>query len=212
LPLFHDDSDRWLYIEYLRSGAAELGITFLAWCLMTNHVHLVAVPETVDAFTRLFFRAHKDYAEHYNRKYGNMGKLFQARRHQSVLDEHYFVAVARYVNRNPVRAGMVSDVTEHDWSSARFLLGESAGDPLISTREPFDMDLDWATLLEHDPVEVKAIRRCTRSGCPMGSGAFVRRVLERHGFSGLRLEALLKLSRKLLGLDPPRLAAAMAVA
>ena len=203
MALFHDDADKRLYLEYLRSGAPEFGVTFLAWVLMDNHVHFIAVPETVDAFTRLFSRVNKDYADAHNRKYGRSGKVFQERRRQSVLDEPYFIAATRYVNRNPPRAGMVATAGEYDWSSARFLLGEADFDPLVATRRPYDLDLDWRFLLEDDPSELGAIRRCTNSGSPMGSVEFIRRVFANQGFEGGKLEAVCRFALKQLGVALP---------
>jgi putative transposase len=99
----------------------RFGVEVLAWCLMTNHTHLVVVPK--DQVARAIGEAHRRYTQLKNVADGVRGYLFQGRFGSCVLDEMHLLAAARYVELNPVHAGMVRSAEDYLWSSARFHLG-----------------------------------------------------------------------------------------
>ncbi|NTV42523.1 MAG: transposase, partial [Syntrophobacteraceae bacterium] len=111
ITVFHTDNDRHRYLEFLSSEIDRFGVNILAWCLMTNHVHFIAVPHSETALARAFGEAHRRYTRMKNFEEGVRGYLFQGRFNSVVLDERHLMAAARYVEMNPVRAGMVS----HAW-------------------------------------------------------------------------------------------------
>ena len=86
---------------------------------MTNHAHFIAVPEKADSLARCFSDVHVRYTRMINKRQEWKGHLWQARFGSNVLDENYLLAAVRYVERNPVRAGMVKNAWEYPWSSGR---------------------------------------------------------------------------------------------
>lgn len=121
LPIFRDDEDRQSYLEFMRRETQRFQVGILAWCLMTN---LIAIPEDEKALARAIGEAHKRYSRMRNFAEGVWGYLFQGRFGSCVLDEKHLAAAVRYVENNPVRAGMVKRAWEYPWSSARFHAGE----------------------------------------------------------------------------------------
>jgi putative transposase len=181
MNVFFTDEDRTFYVRSLQRQARKHGLEILSWCLMTNHIHLVAVPETVDSLARAVGETHRLYTLHINRREGVKGHLFQERFFSCAMDEAHFIAAVRYVERNPVRAGIVAEAVEYPWSSAGFRVGDQQVDPLVLTRSPFGLSLDWEWLLSSEPTERERIRRRTRTGRPVGSDAFLARAEEISG-------------------------------
>ena len=103
--VFFSDGDRAAYLSWLANYCAKFAVRVLAYCLMTNHVHIVAIPATGDALENVFRPLHTRYAQRINRSRGWSGHLWQGRYFSSALDESYLWAAIRYVERNPVRGG-----------------------------------------------------------------------------------------------------------
>ena len=101
-------SDRKLYLQLIRENMAEAGVQIIAYCLMTNHVHFVAVPEREDSLAILFGRAHGRYSQAVNTRLGRSGHLWQARYHSCALEGAHLWKGIRYVEANPCRAGIVA--------------------------------------------------------------------------------------------------------
>ncbi len=117
--VFFSDADRRTYLAWLQSDAKHHGLEVLAYCLMTNHVHLVAVPAGPHSMERALRHLHMRYAQRINRMKDWKGHVWQGRYFSAALDESYFWAAIRYVEQNPVRAGLVSRAEDYPWSSAR---------------------------------------------------------------------------------------------
>lgn len=115
---FSDDHDRHTYLRLLRENLVEADVRLLGWCLMTNHVHLVTVPAREPSLSILFRRVHGRYAQYYNARWGRSGHLWQSRFFGCVLGIGHLWSALAYVERNPVRAGMVEAAAEYPWSSA----------------------------------------------------------------------------------------------
>jgi putative transposase len=133
-PIFVDDYDRERFLMLLEKVAKQLGWRVIAYCLMTNHVHLVI---EVPAFTisRGMQILNGQYAQAFNRRHGYVGHLFQGRFHASLVDaEPYLLQVARYVVLNPSRAGMVDEAVEWRWSSHRAVLGKEQPPPFLDVQ------------------------------------------------------------------------------
>jgi putative transposase len=124
------DEDREAYLTWLQAYCEKFEVEILAYCLMTNHVHLVAIPATDDGLQRVLKPLHMRYAQRINRAKGWKGHLWQGRFFSSPLDEAYLWAAVRYVERNPVRAGMVSRAENYRWSSAAAHCGNHLDDLL----------------------------------------------------------------------------------
>jgi putative transposase len=183
--VFFSDADRTTYLDWLAQYCAAR-VQIVAYCLMTNHVHLLAVPESDDGFERSLRTLHSRYAMRVNRWRGSNGYVWQGRYFSSVLDESYFWAALRYVERNPVRAGLVNKAQDYRWSSAAAHCG--LRDDALLTRDPRWIEElhsvpDWSGwLAEADrPHHLTELRRQGDRGLPCGSAGFVRGLKDRAG-------------------------------
>jgi len=177
MDVFDDDRDREIYIELMAEQCRRFRVEVLAWCLMSNHVHLVMVPSRAAALAAAVGEAHKRYTRMKNFASGARGYLFQGRFGSCVLDERHLLAAARYAELNPVRAGTAASARDYRWSSARFHLGRRKTDPLVADRTLRGLVDDWAAFLgEEDTAAQAALRLATRTGRPAGSRRFLRRM------------------------------------
>ena len=179
--VFFSDADRRVYLEWLKTYCDDHDVAILAYCLMTNHVHLVAVPARDDGLQRALKPLHMRYAQHINRERGWNGHLWQGRFFSSPLDEAYMWAALRYVERNPVRARLVRRAETYPWSSAAAHCGQRADAVLTmerAWREHLSAVADWSAWLAEgdESEELKMLRRNADKGLPCGSEAFVMKL------------------------------------
>ena len=179
--IFFTDQDRETYLLWLKEYSDKHHVEVLAYCLMTNHIHLVVVPTTDDGLQLVLKPLHMRYAQRINRARGWKGHLWQGRFFSSPLDEAYLWAAVRYVERNPVRAGMVDRAENYHWSSAGAHCGKNA-DGLLnlesSWSKQFAVVQDWsAWLAEGDETQaIQTLRQNIDKGLPCGNEGFVRRL------------------------------------
>jgi len=174
-PTFFSDADYGAYVALMAECCAKHGLAMWAWCLMPNHVHLVAVPETAATLSRALAEAHRRYTRLVNFREGWRGYLWQGRFASCPMDGPYALAAARYVERNPVRAGLVRQAWDWPWSSAAAHVA-GRGDALVKAGGPLVAEVnDWRQFLrgEADAAVVEALRRHGRTGRPLGSLEFV---------------------------------------
>jgi len=176
MDVFFSDDDRHAYLDLLSEQGKRFGVHYLAWCLMTNHVHLIAIPEQESSLARGIGEAHRRYTRRINFRQGWRGYLFQGRFHSFPLDGNYLLAAVRYVLRNPVRAGRVDQPWDYPWSAARWLAGFVSEDPLVSPSEMLDDIVDWPTFLLEDAESLSEIRKHTRTGRPLGREGFIEQL------------------------------------
>lgn len=171
---FFGDRDYLAYLDIARSQLEDPHLDLLAYCLMPNHVHFVVVPHNRDALSRFFCEVHKRYARRTNSLNDWKGHLWQQRFYSVVMDERHCTAAMRYVELNPVRAGLVESAPEWPWSSARANIGEAA-DGLVNTVRTHNIISNWKEYLADGPSEEELadIRRQTRIGRPEGDKAFL---------------------------------------
>lgn len=179
--MFFTDSDRIKYLNLLGEYCKKHDVDVLAYCLMSNHIHFVAVPNSDDALHRVLKPLHMRYAQHVNRKQGWKGHVWKGRFFSSPLDEEYLWAAIRYVERNPVRAKMVSRAEDYQWSSAMAHCGTGI-DSVLSKKgewvERIDAIPNWSSWLgaEDDDQKVEVLRMNSEKGLPCGSDEFVGRL------------------------------------
>jgi len=188
--VFFTDEDRRAYLEWMREYCTRHGVSVLAYCLMTNHVHVIVVPPRQDALENVFRSLHTRYAQHVNRARKWKGHLWQGRFFSSALDEPYLWAALRYVERNPVRARIVRKAENYMWSSAAAHCALREDGTLTDDRvwlTQIESVGDWSKwLAEGDrPDEIEVLRRHVERGLPCGSEKFVRE-LERIAGQTLR--------------------------
>lgn len=177
MNVFDSDEDRLAYLGFLSEEAKRFGLDILAWCLMTNHVHFVAIPRTETSLARGFGEAHRRYTRMKNFAQNVRGYLFQGRFSSSVLDENHLLAAVRYVEMNPVKAGMVTLAWDYPWSSAAFHTGRKDSDPLVKDRSLSGLISDWEGYLGADVSgESERLRMATQTGRPAGDDLFIATV------------------------------------
>jgi putative transposase len=174
MPIFFSDNDRQAYIETLTKASAAQDIKCLAWCLMDNHVHLILQPPTADALRAALASAHTKYAQRVNLRQGLSGHLFQGRFGSYAMDDAHLMVAVRYVENNPVKAGLVAKAEDWRWSSARaHVLGEDDG--LTNIAEIGRHVTNWRAYLV-DGVEAadrdEIVEAAMRSGRPLGNQAW----------------------------------------
>ena len=178
IPIFQADSNRKAYLDFMAEELNRFGVEVLALCLMTNHTHLIVVPQDSAVLARAVGEAHRRYTRMRNFSDDVRGYLFQGRFGSCVLDEHHLLAAARYVELNPVNAGIVKEAAEYPWSSARFHLGLSQGDPLVRDKSLLGLVNDWGEYLKDDdePRTQTMLLRGIRTGRPAGNEQFVEMI------------------------------------
>jgi putative transposase len=181
--IFFDDACYRRYLGILRDANSRYGLRVWAYCLMPNHVHLIVVGERRESMARAIGMAHRKYSRWINEARGWTGHLWANRYHSTALDDRHLWVAARYVELNPLRAGIVGRPEDYPWSSAA---AHSRGlqDLLLAEQRPFPGRIEnWsAWLLEgiHDPA-INEIRANTTTGRPSGSVGFARQLEESLG-------------------------------
>jgi putative transposase len=177
--VFFTDSDRAAYLKWLEHYCAKYKVDVLAYCLMTNHVHLVASPQSDDALEKVFRPLHTRYAQRINRARQWSGHLWQGRYFSSPLDDTYLWTAIRYVERNPVRAGIAVRAEDYRWSSAPAHCNLT--DDYVLTRDTRWLDQlgsvgDWSQwLAEPDEKEkMQVLRRHAERSLPCGADDFIQ--------------------------------------
>lgn len=183
--VFFSEQDYQAYRRMLLELKDPAGVQVWAYCLMQNHVHLVVCPERQESLATLFGQVHRRLARRVNVTHEWTGHLWQERFHSVVMDEAHLMAAVRYVELNPVRAGLCERAEDWRWSSAAAYLHGSR-DELLHMAPMRDRIRNWQAYLDQDSDErtIKSLRKGTSTGRPVGDGAFIRK-LER--VSGQRL-------------------------
>ena len=188
-PVFFCDHDRRRYLAYLAEWNQRCGVQLLGYCLMPNHVHLVVVPETAQSLAKAIGRTHYLYTRYVNHCRQRSGHLWQNRYFSTVLDRDHLVVALRYVDLNPVRAGLGGRAGDYPWSSAGAHISGCDRSGLLDMatwRELCPLG-DWGQALgvPQQSGDVSRLREATHSGRPCGSEAFVE---ELEGRLGRRLK------------------------
>jgi putative transposase len=178
--IFFADDDRQCYLRLLLTASRKHHLGLWAYCLMSNHVHLLAVPGRADSLAKALGYTHMMHARRVNSRYGWTGHLWANRFYSSPVEPEQSSVVARYIELNPVRARIIERAEDHPWSSARsHCLGDR--DPLLAHNRPMAGDCEeWQRWLgqETQESEAAALRRATATGSPFGSEAFVEHLEE----------------------------------
>lgn len=171
---FFRDSDFELYLGLLSERSRQFDVQIWSYALMPNHVHLIAVPSTEDGLHRAVGETHRRYTSLINQREGWTGYLWQGRFSSCPMDEGHLLNAARYIELNPVRAGLAERPELYPWSSARAHFN-CQDDHVVEVRPLLDLAGDWREFLM-DPMDeeiIKKIRVCGRTGRPLGSDEFV---------------------------------------
>lgn len=185
-PVFFTDHDRQIYLDALFDYAVRYSVRVWGYCLMTNHVHFIVVPETEAGLARTFGRAHADYARYANVAQRGSGHFWQARFFSCALDQDHAWKALAYVERNPVRAGLAGVAEEYEWSSAAAHCAEDDMDGRLDLGEWAGRynGQRWREALKlgvNAEAWEERIREATRRGLPFGSDQFVEQMSKSAG-------------------------------
>ena len=183
--VFFCDQDRIRYLQMLREHTRRYDVRILGWCLMTNHIHLIAIPGAATSLALCVRQAHSQYSCEQNRRQGRVGHLWQNRFFSCPLGSTHLLSAMHYVDLNPVRAGLASEAWNWRWSSAQAHTSPQKHDELLDWSWLTWMEeahlgewnhADWKTsLIEAGRAEeLDGVRRATKLGEPLGSDEFVR--------------------------------------
>jgi len=183
---FGSDEDNLFYLDHLAEISTRMGVAVHAYVLMTNHVHLLATPQDAEGVSQLMKRLGQRYVQHFNRAYRRTGTLWEGRFRSCVVgEEAYFLGCQRYIELNPVRAGMAEHPGEYRWSS----YGANAQGEVSALIRPHPLygalgltdeerQAAYRELFRHelDPGLVDEIRRSTHGGLVLGSERFAQEI------------------------------------
>lgn len=163
------------YLNLLKEYSVPRGLEVVAYCLMPNHVHLVAIPHRADSLATVLKPVHLRLAQYVNWTHGMTGRRWQGRFFSCPLDDRHTATAVRYVEMNPVRAGLVREAESYQWSSAAAHAGLRNDDVLAADAHKLVGAGDWrAWLREIDEDElIQRLRLNTRTGRPIGDELFV---------------------------------------
>ena len=173
-PVFFSTADYKAYLRLMAAWCGQQGVEVWAYCLMTNHVHLIAVPGSEQGLARAIGEAHRRYTVRVNQRENWRGYLWQGRFSSCPLEEQYLLAAVRYVELNPVRVGLAERPWQYPWSSAAAHV-RNRDDVLVRVKPMRDRVADWREYLSDEPdsTDAEILRRHLRTGRPLGSPEFV---------------------------------------
>ncbi len=175
--VFFSDEDRREYLDYLTIYAKPAGISFWGYCLMDNHVHLIAVPNQEKSFARGFSEAHRRYTRMINFREKWRGYLWEGRFKSCPLNEPHLYAAMRYIERNPVRAKIVENAWEYPWSSASAHVFKQ-NDSLLEDNFMVSEIKDWRLFLSEkdNQNDINLFKMHANSGRPLGDSQFIEKI------------------------------------
>jgi putative transposase len=176
------DADRMVYLNLLLQNIELHRVSLIGYCLMSNHVHLVAIPHKADGLALALKHTHGRYASYWNAGHSSSGHVWQGRYYSCPLDQSHLWEALRYTELNPVRAGLVTEAESWIWSSAAAHCGTVAADGRLEM-EMWQGQWDFSNWRKYLAVgeaesEITAIRQCTHTGRPLGTAEFIRSLEE----------------------------------
>lgn len=191
--IFHNEKDRRFFIECLKDAKERTKSKLYAYCLMTNHVHLLIEPLSRDGISKMMQSVGRRYVQYINKAYKRTGTLWEGRFKSSLISKDgYLLACARYIESNPVRARMVEKPGDYPWSSyAHRAEGKSSAlldyDPayidLGKTKEERQLQYRRMFLEDIPHEELTLIRSATQRGGLIGGKNFINNITQVLGIS-----------------------------
>jgi len=181
--VFFERQDREYYLKLLADKTQKYRVQVWAYCLMDNHVHLIVVPDKEKFLAQAIGETHKEYTRMINFREKWRGYLWEGRFKSFIVDEKYLYAAIRYVERNPVRARVVSRAEDYEWSSAKFRVTKKQNS-LLSDFYLLQEIKNWSEYLRDDDREgdLKLFRRHGESGKPLGDPTVLMKLAVKYGW------------------------------
>ncbi|MBN2375235.1 MAG: transposase [Sedimentisphaerales bacterium] len=178
--VFFVDDDRRVYLEILREQTEKHSLDIQGFCLMTNHIHLIATPAAEDSLARAVGRTHFLYTQYINRMHRRSGHLWQNRFYSCPLDRRHFFQALRYIECNPVRARLHRLPWKYQWSSAAAHIDAYDPTGILNLQQwnQFSHGLNWQKILqEYQPdEEIKRLRLNTHRGRPLAGDSLISKL------------------------------------
>jgi len=188
MQVFDTELDFKEFVKLLTLTKQRLDIRLLGFCLMPNHIHLLVRPYEDNDLSRWMHRLLTSHVRRHHKRHGTDGHIWQGRFKAFAIEEdHHYLTVLRYVERNPLRAGLVDRAELWPWSSLHFRSKDRLGRLLAQSPVPlFD---DWKEWINQPQTaaELEGVRQCVQRGRPFGNEAWTRQTAQR-----LRLQSTLR--------------------
>ncbi|MFA5271679.1 MAG: transposase [Candidatus Omnitrophota bacterium] len=184
--IFFDDEDREIYLGLLKKYSVECSCKIKAYCLMNNHVHILIVPQYQDSLAKMMQKLSLTFTQHINKKHKRTGRLWECRFHSCIVDtDSYLWAVAKYIERNPLRANICTEPFLYKWSSAKISVSaESAYTGIEPVWKDYGNRNEYVKFLYEDKeTDSEKIRQSIYKGIPFGSKSFVNDLAEKLNFT-----------------------------
>ncbi|MFH0783658.1 MAG: transposase [Pseudomonadota bacterium] len=173
METFFCDEDYQVYLTLMAEWCRKFNVSVWCYCLMPNHTHLIAVPETEEGLRMAIGEAHRRYSAMINRRQNWTGHLWQGRFSSFPMDEEYLLAATEYIEMNPVRANLTPDPYAWRWSSAK-AHADGIDDILVKVSPLLQRVGDWKLFLrDTNEEDANLIRRHERTGRALGSDPFL---------------------------------------
>ena len=178
--VFFVDDDRRVYLHLLKKQSVRFGLSVQSYCLMTNHIHLIATPQREHSLAKALGRTHYLYTKYINQMHNRSGHLWQNRFYSCPLGRQHFWRALHYVETNPVRAEIEHSAWQYKWSSAKAHVSGKNGAGLLDMTEwkRISENIDWKDSLKraqsNDHLEL--IRAGTHSGRPLAGDSFLSKL------------------------------------
>lgn len=176
--IFFNNKDRESYLKLIKKYSNKYKLDILAFCLMNNHVHLIVVPKKKDSMAKVFKAVNAKHALRINKRKKVTGHLWENRFFSCVLDDRHAYIATRYVEQNPIKAGLVDEAWGWAWSSAAHHVGEKDIFGFLKHAEFLPTCKEWKTILksvELNPV-VNKLEWCTKTGRPFADFSIVKKL------------------------------------
>ncbi len=175
--IFDDPADYDYYCELIELYRDKYSVKISCYCLMSNHIHFIVTPPSCDSLSKLFNTVHMRYAQYINKKRNVLGHLWQGRFFSCILDPAHLYNAMRYVEQNPVRAGMVDKAWDYPYSSAKDHTGCGQSDIAIEPVDDQDTSISWKKYLSQmDTQFCDDIRLKTHRGLIVGRPSFIQHI------------------------------------
>jgi len=173
--VLENENDFTSYCYWINKYSLKYNVSILAYCLMSNHVHFVIIPEDKAGLSKFFQTVHMRYAQYINEKRQTSGHIWQGRFFSCVLDDAHLFQAIRYVEQNPVRANMVKYPWEYEWSSARCHVNIPGSKHIrIEEIEIIDKDHWRDYILNREKSSDEELRKTTNKGKAFACDDFIK--------------------------------------
>ena len=180
--IFHKEQDYKAFIDLVKEAKTRYSVKIFAYCLMPNHFHLILMPHLPEELSKFMQWLMTSHVRRYHKHYGTSGHIWQGRFKSFIIQkENYLLTAIKYVEGNPVRAGMVSSSKNWNWSSHRETIYERSKQ--IITKAPVELFKEWTKYVDEiwDDVELKKIHQSVNRQSPYGEPKWQVKIAEELG-------------------------------